>query len=132
MRTPFVRMRLAARCCASVATLPSIAVRGDDAVLLQPAATGTLPGLTPLQTPASLDIADSAQLRERGAVNKLEMAGYTTPDPALIWEARRDLTLALRGYNVFDRQYAETAYDNQTQWLVGEGRRAELSANDRF
>lgn len=70
--------------------------------------------------------------RYADAANKLEMAGYTTTDLALIWEARRDLTLALRGYNVFDRQYAETAYYNQTQWLVGEGRRVELSANYRF
>ncbi|OZI71637.1 TonB-dependent siderophore receptor [Bordetella genomosp. 12] len=70
--------------------------------------------------------------RYADAANTLEMAGYTTTDLALIWQARPDLTLALRGYNVFDRQYAETAYYNQTQWLIGEGRRLELSANYRF
>lgn len=70
--------------------------------------------------------------RYADAANKLEMAGYTTTNVALIWEARRDLTLALRGFNIFDRQYAETAYYNQTQWLIGEGRRIELSANYRF
>ncbi|CAB3720246.1 Ferrichrome outer membrane transporter/phage receptor [Achromobacter deleyi] len=66
------------------------------------------------------------------AANTLEMAGYTTTNLALQWEPRRDLTLALRAFNVFDRQYAETAYYNQTQWLLGEGRRVELSANYRF
>ncbi|MFY3707221.1 TonB-dependent receptor [Achromobacter dolens] len=66
------------------------------------------------------------------AANRLEMAGYTTTNLALQWEPRRDLTLALRAFNVFDRQYAETAYYNQTQWLLGEGRRVELSANYRF
>lgn len=70
--------------------------------------------------------------RYADAANRLEMAGYTTTNLALQWEPRRDLSLALRAFNVFDRQYAETAYYNQTQWLVGEGRRVELSANYRF
>ena len=70
--------------------------------------------------------------RYADAANRLEMAGYTTTNLALQWDPRRDLSLALRAFNVFDRQYAETAYYNQTQWLVGEGRRVELSANYRF
>jgi iron complex outermembrane receptor protein len=70
--------------------------------------------------------------RYADAANRLEMAGYTTTNLALQWEPRRDLSLALRAFNVFDRQYAETAYYNQTQWLLGEGRRVELSANYRF
>ncbi len=70
--------------------------------------------------------------RYADAANRLEMAGYTTTNLALQWEPRRDLTLALRAFNLFDRKYAETAYYNQTQWLLGEGRRVELSANYRF
>jgi iron complex outermembrane receptor protein len=70
--------------------------------------------------------------RYADAANRLEMAGYTTTNLALLWEPRRDLSLALRAFNVFDRKYAETAYYNQTQWLLGEGRRVELSANYRF
>jgi len=70
--------------------------------------------------------------RYADSANRIEMAGYTTTNLALQWEARRDLSLALRAFNVFDRQYAETAYYNQTQWLLGEGRRVELSANYRF
>jgi len=70
--------------------------------------------------------------RYADSANELEMAAYTTTNLALQWEARRDLSLALRAYNVFDKQYAETAYYNQTQWLLGTGRRVELSANYRF
>ncbi|MBO9353569.1 TonB-dependent siderophore receptor [Bordetella petrii] len=70
--------------------------------------------------------------RYADSANELEMAAYTTTDLALQWQARRDLSLALRAYNVFDRQYAETAYYNPTQWLLGAGRRVELSANYQF
>ncbi|OZI44151.1 TonB-dependent receptor [Bordetella genomosp. 5] len=70
--------------------------------------------------------------RYANAANTLEMAGYTTTNLALQWDARQDLTLAVRAYNVFDRQYAETAYYNQDQWLLGTGRRVELSAHYRF
>jgi len=70
--------------------------------------------------------------RYADSANELEMAAYTTTNLALQWEPRRDLSLTLRAYNVFDKQYAETAYYNQTQWLLGAGRRVELSANYRF
>ena len=70
--------------------------------------------------------------RYADSANELEMAAYTTTNLAMQWEARPDLSLALRAYNVFDKQYAETAYYNQTQWLLGAGRRVELSANYRF
>jgi len=70
--------------------------------------------------------------RYADSANELEMAAYTTTNLALQWQARRDLSLALRAYNVFDKQYAETAYYNQTQWLLGTGRRVELSASYRF
>ena len=70
--------------------------------------------------------------RYADSANELEMAAYTTTNLALQWEPRSDLSLALRAYNVFDKQYAETAYYNQTQWLLGAGRRVELSANYRF
>ncbi|HYG42671.1 MAG TPA: TonB-dependent receptor [Bordetella sp.] len=70
--------------------------------------------------------------RYADSANELEMAAYTTTNLALQWQPRGDLSLALRAYNVFDKQYAETAYYNQTQWLLGTGRRVELSANYRF
>ncbi len=64
--------------------------------------------------------------------NTLELPAYTTVDLALQWQPRTDLTLALHGFNIFDRHYAQTAYYNQTQWLQGPGRRLELTANYRF
>ncbi|MGY8526412.1 TonB-dependent receptor [Paracidovorax citrulli] len=79
----------------------------------------------------------AAGLRYVGAryadrANTLRMASYTTTDLLLQWRARKDLTLSLRGFNVFDRHYFTTAYYNQTQWLQGPGRRVELTANYRF
>ncbi|MHA7682839.1 TonB-dependent receptor [Cupriavidus sp. PET2-C1] len=64
--------------------------------------------------------------------NSLEMPAYTTADLSLQWRAHRDTTLALRGFNVFDKHYVTTAYYNATQWLQGSGRRVELSVNYRF
>lgn len=64
--------------------------------------------------------------------NTLAMPSYTTVDLALRWRATRATTLALRGFNVLDRFYFNTAYYSGTQWLVGEGRRVELVVNHRF
>jgi iron complex outermembrane receptor protein len=64
--------------------------------------------------------------------NTLELASYTTTDLALRWQARRDMSFTLRGFNVFDRHYATTAYYNETQWLVDDGRRVELTMNYQF
>lgn len=64
--------------------------------------------------------------------NTLEMAAYTTTDLALKWQARRDLSFTLRGFNVFDRHYTTTAYYNATQWLYDDGRRVELTMNYKF
>lgn len=64
--------------------------------------------------------------------NTLEMPAYTTTDALLQWRPRRDTTLSLRGYNIFDRSYVTTAYYNPTQWLQGTGRRFEFTVNHRF
>lgn len=64
--------------------------------------------------------------------NSLVMPGYSTVDLALRWRATRDTTVALRGFNVFDRFFFTTAYYSGTQWFVGEGRRVELVLNHRF
>lgn len=64
--------------------------------------------------------------------NTLEMPAYTTTDVLLQWRPRKDTTLSLRGFNVFDKHYVTTAYYNSTQWLQGSGRRVELTANYRF
>lgn len=64
--------------------------------------------------------------------NTLEMPAYTTTDVLLQWRPRKDTTLSLRGFNVFDKHYVTTAYYNPTQWLQGSGRRVELAVNYRF
>lgn len=64
--------------------------------------------------------------------NTLVLPSYTTVDLALRWQLMRDTSLTLRGFNVFDRRYFTTAYYTTTQWLVGEGRRVELTLNHRF
>lgn len=64
--------------------------------------------------------------------NTLELSSYTTTDLGLQWQARRDMTFTLRGFNVFDRRYATTAYYNATQWLYDDGRRVELTMNYKF
>lgn len=64
--------------------------------------------------------------------NTLKLPAYTTTDLALQWKATADTTLTLRGFNVFDRHYFSTAYYTTTQWIVGEGRRVELTLNHRF
>jgi len=64
--------------------------------------------------------------------NTLKLPAYTTADLALQWKTTADTTLTLRGFNVFDKHYFSTAYYTTTQWLVGEGRRVELTLNHRF
>jgi len=64
--------------------------------------------------------------------NTLELPSYATTDLALQWRPHSDTTVTLRGFNVFDRRYATTAYYNATQWFYGAGRRVELTVNHRF
>jgi len=64
--------------------------------------------------------------------NTLTLPAYTTTDLALRWQVTPDTTVTLRGFNVFNKRYYTTAYYTNTQWLVGDGRRFELTAHHRF
>lgn len=64
--------------------------------------------------------------------NTLVLPAYTLADAALQWQASAQTTLAVRGYNVFDRDHFTTAYYTNTQWFVGEGRRVELTLHHTF
>ncbi len=64
--------------------------------------------------------------------NTLVLPAYTTADLALQWQATACTTLALRGFNVFDKAFFSTAYYTTTQWFAGTGRRTELTLNHRF
>jgi iron complex outermembrane receptor protein len=64
--------------------------------------------------------------------NTLVMPSYTTTDLALQWQATPDTRVALRGLNIFDKQYFNTAYYNATQWFSGPGRQVELTVHHQF
>lgn len=70
--------------------------------------------------------------RYADTANTLRMPSYATTDLALRWDVSAATTLTLRGYNVFDKRYAQTAYYNQTQWLLGADRRYELQLHHDF
>jgi len=90
-----------------------------------------LPLLPPFPPHASA-VLHHVEERSADIANTLEMPSYTTTDLALRWQLDKATTLTARGYNIFDKRYAQTAYYNQTQWLLGADRRAELILNHSF
>ena len=70
--------------------------------------------------------------RFANSANTILLPSYTTADLAVQWRVRPETTLTLRAANLFDRYYFTTAYYSGTQWLVGEGRRVELTVNHKF
>ncbi|SDV51197.1 TonB-dependent receptor [Chitinasiproducens palmae] len=64
--------------------------------------------------------------------NTLSMGSYATVDASVAWRWRPDTTVTARVYNLFDKRYAQTAYYNATQWLLGNDRRVELVLDHRF
>ena len=70
--------------------------------------------------------------RYADTANQLEMPSYTTVDLALAWKPRKDTTVTARAYNIFNRHYVQSAYYDETQYLLGNDRRLELLLNYRF
>lgn len=70
--------------------------------------------------------------RYADTANTIELPDYTTVDIAARWQMDTATTLTLRGFNIFDTYYFTTAYYSGTQWLVGEGRRFEVTLNHKF
>lgn len=64
--------------------------------------------------------------------NDLTLPAYTTADLALTWRPSDATTLALHGYNIFNRHYYSTVYYNEKQWFVGESRRVLFTIDHRF
>ena len=64
--------------------------------------------------------------------NTLVMPAYTHTDLALHWKLAPSTSLKLHGANLFDRHSITTSYYTNTQWFVGQGRRVELTLNQRF
>ncbi|MDE1179912.1 TonB-dependent receptor [Paraburkholderia sp.] len=70
--------------------------------------------------------------RYADTANQLVMPSYTTVDLALAWKPRKDTTITARAYNVLNRHYVQSAYYDETQYLLGNDRRLELLLNYRF
>lgn len=64
--------------------------------------------------------------------NSAKVDAYTVVDATLSWQLRRDLRLSLFGYNLFDRHYAQTTYNGNSQWVLGRPRSVEVAANFSF
>lgn len=64
--------------------------------------------------------------------NAAKVAAYTVVDATLSWQLRRDLRLSLFGYNLFDRDYAQTTYSGNNQWVLGRPRSVEVAAHFTF
>jgi iron complex outermembrane recepter protein len=52
-------------------------------------------------------------------------------DAALEWAVARNVSAALRGYNLTDETYVTSAYGDQ-QWILGRPRSAELAVKVGF
>ncbi|MBV7537125.1 TonB-dependent receptor [Duganella sp. sic0402] len=70
--------------------------------------------------------------RNTDSANTLKMPAYTTVDLGLRWQLASRTSLTARGFNVFDKRYAQTSYYNTTQWLLGADRRYELQLRHSF
>ncbi|WP_121372846.1 TonB-dependent receptor, partial [Pseudomonas aeruginosa] len=70
--------------------------------------------------------------RYADAANQASLPGYTVVDANLGWRVRPDLTLGLELYNLFDRQYALADNNNGQQWIMGQPRSFNVTADFSF
>ncbi|MBK5532771.1 TonB-dependent receptor [Pseudomonas sp. TH08] len=61
-----------------------------------------------------------------------ELPSYTVVDATLSWQALRNTTLGLQVNNLFDRQYAQSQYNEGQQWILGEPRSFFVTADYTF
>ncbi|AAY96053.1 TonB-dependent receptor [Pseudomonas protegens] len=64
--------------------------------------------------------------------NRNQLPGYTVVDAALSWKALPSTTLGLQLNNLFDRQYAQSQYNDGQQWILGEPRSFFVTADYTF
>ncbi|RBC02169.1 TonB-dependent receptor [Pseudomonas sp. MWU12-2115] len=64
--------------------------------------------------------------------NRNELPSYTVVDATLSWQALRNTTLGLQVNNLFDRQYAQSQYNEGRQWILGEPRSFFVTADYTF
>src|SRR5690606_14668569 len=99
---------------APVATLPAISISASAPTLEQPAATGSFLSLTPLQTPASLDIITNEQLRERGDVSVMDAITQAPGISAFRHPGNGGSSLSSRGFT--DSNSVAILYDGIRQY----------------
>ncbi|QEN45752.1 TonB-dependent receptor [Pseudomonas protegens] len=64
--------------------------------------------------------------------NRNQLPSYTVVDAALSWKALPSTTLGLQLNNLFDRQYAQSQYNDGQQWILGEPRSFFVTADYTF
>ncbi|KPA94143.1 TonB-dependent receptor [Pseudomonas asplenii] len=64
--------------------------------------------------------------------NSTELPSYTVVDANLSWKALRNTTLGLQLNNLFDRQYAQSQYNDGQQWIPGQPRSLFVTADYTF
>ncbi|KAF0862667.1 TonB-dependent siderophore receptor [Pseudomonas sp. LD120] len=64
--------------------------------------------------------------------NRNELPSYTVVDANLAWKALPTTTLGLQVNNLFDRQYAQSQYNDGQQWILGEPRSLFVTADYTF
>lgn len=64
--------------------------------------------------------------------NRNELPSYTVVDANLAWKALPNTTLGLQLNNLFDRQYAQSQYNDGQQWILGEPRSLFVTADYTF
>lgn len=64
--------------------------------------------------------------------NATKLPSYTVVDASIAWQVLSDTTLGLQLNNLFDRQYAQSQYNNGQQWILGEPRSFFVTADYTF
>ncbi|RZL60802.1 MAG: TonB-dependent receptor, partial [Variovorax sp.] len=97
------------------ATLPTLTVTADDTPRLErPASTGTLLDLTPMQTPASVDVLTRAQLDARGDTSVVNAVTRAAGISSLAHPGNSGSSLAARGFT--DTTSVMRLYDGTRQY----------------
>ncbi|MCL8396487.1 TonB-dependent receptor domain-containing protein, partial [Pseudomonas aeruginosa] len=103
-----------------------------------PPSTAPRPPPTPWRdTPSAAPPPSGAGLRYvdrryADAANQASLPGYTVVDANLGWRVRPDLTPRLELDNLFDRQYALADNNNGQQWIMGQPRSFNVTADFSF
>ncbi|MEJ7928113.1 TonB-dependent receptor [Sphingobium sp. AN641] len=63
--------------------------------------------------------------------NRFRVPGYAVIDGGISWAVTNNIAANLRVYNLFDKDYATTTY-NDEQWLLGRPRSIDMSISARF